>query len=173
MQRTQVRVSRPVGVDVRPARLDDRERVREFLLGLSLATQTQRFFAGMTRPSARVLQTLVARDERRDALLAVTEERVIGHAMAYRDGPRVEIAVVVADEWQNLGIGSRLVRTLLRRHAAAETLTMDVLGGNRRVLDMIHRAWPKATMTVESGSVQVSAELIFAEQGSVGPPLTV
>ncbi|GAA0435059.1 hypothetical protein Acor_32320 [Acrocarpospora corrugata] len=165
MQRTQV--------EIRPTRPDDEERVRAFLLGLSLHTQTHRFFAGLTRPSASMLRALLARDERRDALVAVSEGRVVGHAMACRDGLDVEIAVVVTDEWQNVGVGSRLVRTLLRRVTGAEWVSMDVLGENRRVLAMIRRAWPDAVMTVESGSVQVRAELTFAEQGSVASPLRV
>ncbi|GIH26948.1 hypothetical protein Aph01nite_52580 [Acrocarpospora phusangensis] len=155
MQRTQV--------EIRPTDTDDEERVRAFLLGLSLHTQTHRFFAGLTRPSASMLRALLARDDRRDALVAVLGDQVIGHAMAYRDGVDVEIAVVVTDEWQNVGVGSQLVRRLLRRVTGAEWVAMDVMGDNRKVLAMVRRAWPHAVMTVDSGSVQVRAELTFAE----------
>ncbi len=164
------------GVEIRPARLDDEERVRLFVLGLSQETRTRRFFMGMTRPSARMVQAMVARDQMRDALLAVVgDEVVVGHAMSFHKEGTAEIAVVVADEWQNVGIGSRLVRTLLRRAAAggAEHVGMDVMGGNRKVLSMVRRAWPDAIMRVESGSVEVKAGLTFAEQGSVRPPLAV
>ncbi|MEO3861819.1 GNAT family N-acetyltransferase [Acrocarpospora sp. B8E8] len=147
--------------------------MRKFLLGLSLHTQSHRFFAGVTKPSASMMRALLARDERRDSLVAVVEDRVIGHAMAFRDGVDVEIAVVVTDEWQGVGVGSQLVRTLLRRVSGAEWLAMDVMGDNRKVLAMVRRAWPDAIMTIESGSVQVRAELTFAEQGSVASPLTV
>jgi GNAT superfamily N-acetyltransferase len=165
----------PQGVEIRPARLDDEGRVRLFVLGLSPSTRVQRFFAGLTRPSASLVRTMVARDDRRDALLAVVGDTVIGHAMSFLDDGEAEIAVVVDDDWQGLGVGSRLVRTLLERAAGrgATRVGMDVMGENRKVLSMIRRAWPAATTMVESGSVTVKSPLIFAEQGSVGPPLTL
>lgn len=147
-------------IEIRPARMDDEERIRRFLAGLSTRTQTQRFFTGVNRPSASMVRTLLAVDERRDALLAVRGELLVGHAMSYRgEGTDIEIAVVVGDEWQGRGLGARLVRRLLHRAAAggARTLGMDVLGDNRKVLAMIRRAWPEATMKVSSGTVQVAA----------------
>ncbi|WP_371782038.1 GNAT family N-acetyltransferase [Streptosporangium subroseum] len=147
-------------IEIRPARMDDEERIRCFLAGLSTRTQTQRFFTGVNRPSASMVRTLLAVDERRDALLAVRGELLVGHAMSYRgEGTDVEIAVVVGDEWQGQGLGARLVRRLLHRASAggARTLGMDVLGDNRKVLAMIRRAWPEATMKVSSGTVQVVA----------------
>lgn len=165
MQRTQV--------EIRPTGPDDADGVRKFLLDLSLHTQTRRFFAGLPRPSATLVGSMLARDDRRDALLALADDRVIGHAMAYRKDDEAEIAVVVADEWQDQGIGSRLVRELLDRAPGTRWLTMDVMGENRRVLSMINRAWPDAVMAVEHGSVQVRTGLAFAEQSSVRPPLVV
>ena len=108
----------------------------------------------------RVLQPLLL-DARRDVLLAVLPgaDTVIGHAMSFHAAPGspVEIAVVVADEWQGLGYGSRLVGALLGRAAArgARTVGMDVLGDNRRVLAMIRRRWPQATTRVASGTVEI------------------
>ncbi|MFD0890383.1 GNAT family N-acetyltransferase, partial [Streptosporangium algeriense] len=74
-------------------------------------------------------------------------------------GAEVEIAVVVADAWQGQGIGSRLVRRLLRRASVngARTVNMDVLGDNHRVLAMIRRLWPEAVTRTSRGSVEVSA----------------
>ncbi|GAB1819920.1 N-acetyltransferase family protein [Herbidospora sp. RD11066] len=165
MQRTQV--------EIRPTGPDDADGVRKFLLDLSLHTQTQRFFAGIPRPNNALLRSMLARDGRRDALIAHLDDRVIGHAMAFRRDDEAEIAVVVADEWQNQGIGSRLIRELIGRSAGTRWLTMDVMGENRRVLAMINKAWPDAVMAVEHGSVQVRTGLAFAEQSSVRPPLGV
>ncbi|GAA0404718.1 hypothetical protein GCM10009530_66050 [Microbispora corallina] len=178
MQRTQVghTPSRRTGwVEVRPARLDDGERLRAFLAGLSLASQTRRFFTGLANPGGSLVRTMITRDGRRDALLAVHGDTVVGHAMSHLADGEVEIAVVVGDDWQDLGVGSRLVRTLLRRAAArgATSLGMDVMAENRKVLSMVRKAWPDATMRVQSGCVVVKSDTIFAEQGSVGSPLTV
>ncbi|WP_327088661.1 GNAT family N-acetyltransferase [Nonomuraea sp. NBC_01738] len=162
---------------IRPACPGDEERIRRFLRGLSLHTQTLRFFTGVGNAPAALLRNLLAVDERRHALVALHEGEIIGHAMSYRGGcADVEIAVVVADQWQGFGLGPRLIDNLLLRAAmgGATTVGMDVLGENRRVLRMIKRTWPEATMRVSSGSVEVTAMIqqapVFAEQGSGGPP---
>ncbi|MEQ4715916.1 GNAT family N-acetyltransferase [Nonomuraea sp. B19D2] len=169
------------GTQIRPARVGDEERIRRFLAGLSLHTQTLRFFTGVSTPAAGLVRTLLATDERRDALVATTVEcgEIVGHAMSFKgDCADVEIAVVVADRWQGRGIGPRLIDTLLLRASVrgAMTVGMDVLGENRRVLRLIRRFWPDARMAVSSGSVEVTARIdpagLFAEQGSGSTPLT-
>ncbi|WP_433247890.1 N-acetyltransferase family protein [Streptosporangium sp. CA-135522] len=148
------------GVEIRPARADDEERVRRFLAGLSPRTQTLRFFTVVSHPGAGFVRALLAVDERRDVLLAVIGEVVVGHAMSFKGAATdVEIALVVADEWQGRGLGSRLTRRLLRRAfaAGARTLGMDVLGDNRKVLSMVRGAWPDAIMKASGGTVEVTA----------------
>lgn len=169
------------GTQIRPVRPDDEERIRRFLSGLSLHTQTLRFFTGVSSVTAPLVRALLAVDERHDVLVATTEDgEIIGHAMSYRgDCADVEIAVVVTDEWQGRGLGPKLIDTLLLRAAlkGARTVGMDVLGDNRRVLRLIRRLWPDARMKVVSGSVEVTAMIaqagLFAEQGSGSTPLTV
>lgn len=172
MQRTQLR----------PVCPGDEERIRRFLAGLSLHTQTLRFFTGVSAPSTALVRALLAADEHREALVA-TDERgeIVAHAMSFRGGgcADVEIAVVVADAWQGRGLGTRLVDELLSRAAlrGARTVGMDVMGENRRVLGLIRRLWPDAVMRVQSGTVEVTAMIgrhgLFAEQGSGATPLTV
>ncbi|MFG1708262.1 GNAT family N-acetyltransferase [Nonomuraea sp. M3C6] len=167
------------GTQIRPARPDDEEWIRRFLAGLSLHTQTLRFFTGVTTPAASLVRALLAVDERRDALVATTAgSEIVGHAMSYRgECADVEIAVVVADQWQGFGLGPELIDTLLLRAAVrgARTVGMDVLGENRRVLRLIRRLWPDAQMKVTSGSVEVTAVIdqagLFAEQRSGSRPL--
>ncbi|TMR24195.1 GNAT family N-acetyltransferase [Nonomuraea turkmeniaca] len=169
------------GTQIRPARPEDEERIRRFLAGLSLHTQTLRFFTGITTPAAGLVRRLIALDDRRDALVATIDGgEIIGHAMSYKgDCADVEIAVVVTDRWQGFGLGPRLIQTLLLRAAVrgARTVGMDVMGENRRVLRLIRRMWPEAEMKVTSGSVEVTAMIdqaaLFAEQGSGATPLTV
>ncbi|GAA2297272.1 hypothetical protein GCM10010149_52250 [Nonomuraea roseoviolacea subsp. roseoviolacea] len=169
-----------LGTQIRPARPDDEERIGRFLRGLSLHTQTLRFFTGVSRPAASLVRALIALDERRDALVATLDGEIIGHAMSYRGGAAdVEVAVVVTDQWQGLGLGPRLIDALLLRAAVrgATTVGMDVLGENRRVLRMIRRQWPDAVMKVVSGSVEVTAMIdrasVFAEYRSGASPLTM
>ncbi|MFG1962176.1 GNAT family N-acetyltransferase [Nonomuraea sp. NPDC049028] len=155
-----------LGTQIRPARPDDAERLRRFLARLSLHTQTLRFFTGIGTPAASMVRVLIALDDHRDALVATLDGEIIGHAMSYRGGAAdVEIAVVVADEWQGKGLGPYLIDVLLFRVAVrgAKTVGMDVLGENRRVLRMIRRLWPDAQMKVTSGSVEVTARIQRAE----------
>lgn len=169
-----------MGTQIRPAGPCDEERIRRFLAGLSLHTQTLRFFSGIPSPRAGLIRTLLAIDGQRDAIVAERDGEIIGHAMSYRGGATdVEIAIVVTDDWQGRGLGRRLIGVLLGRAAGrgATTVGMDVLGDNRRVLRIIRRMWPDAKMKVSSGSVEVTAMIqsavVFAEQGSGGPPLTL
>ncbi|MEV0613371.1 GNAT family N-acetyltransferase [Nonomuraea sp. NPDC050404] len=169
------------GTQIRQARQDDAERIRRFLVGLSLHTQTLRFFTGMSSPASSLVRALLCVDERRDALVATTEcGEIVGHAMSFQgEHTDVEIAVVVTDEWQGRGLGPELVNALLLRAClrGARTVGMDVLGENRRVLRLVRRLWPEARMKVASGSVEVTAKInqagLFAEQGSVATPLTL
>ncbi|MFI6297915.1 GNAT family N-acetyltransferase [Nonomuraea sp. NPDC050790] len=168
-----------IGTQIRPIRTGDEDALRRFLAGLSLHTQTLRFFTGFRRPSSGLVGALMRIDELRDALVAVHEGEIVAHAMSYRGRcAEVEVAVVVTDQWQGVGLGPKLVDTLLVRAAirGATTVAMDVLGENRRALRLIRRAWPDAKLTVSSGSVEVTAMIkqavVFAEQGSVGSPLT-
>ncbi|MEV4058815.1 GNAT family N-acetyltransferase [Nonomuraea dietziae] len=168
-----------IGTQIRPAGPYDEARIRRFLVGLSLHTQTLRFFTGIPSPKDALVRALLAVDGQRDAIVAERDGEIIGHAMSYRGGlADVEIAIVVTDEWQGRGLGRKLIATLLGRAAGAgaTTVGMDVLGENRKVLKLIRRMWPDAKMTVSSGAVEVTAMIqpavIFAEQRSVGPPLT-
>ncbi|MET9344158.1 GNAT family N-acetyltransferase [Nonomuraea sp. NPDC003804] len=168
-----------IGTQIRQAGPYDEERIRRFLAGLSLHTQTLRFFSGIPSPRPSLIRALLAVDGQRDAIVAEYDGEIIGHAMSYRGGVAdVEIAIVVTDAWQGCGLGRRLIGTLLGRAVGrgATTVGMDVLGDNRRVLRIIRRIWPDATMKVSSGCVEVTAMIqpaaVFAEQGSVGPPLT-
>lgn len=162
----------PGRIEIRPARSDDAERMREFLSGLSARTQTLRFLAGVGRPGDGLLRALLTRDADRDVLVALRRgadggERIVGHAMSVRcalrpggeGAPPTEIAVVVADDWQGRGIGERLVRRLLTRAAArgAAEIVMDVHGENLRVLKALRRRWPQARMRASYGTVEVRA----------------
>ncbi|MEU1735976.1 GNAT family N-acetyltransferase [Streptosporangium sp. NPDC020145] len=186
-------------VEIRSAGPGDEERIRHFLAELSPRTRHLRFLTAVDEDMAG---RLLAETGRGDVLLAVAGEKVVGHAVGARAGAEVEIAVVVADAWQGRGIGSRLVRRLLRRASVngARTVNMDVLGDNHRVLAMVRGLWPGAVTRTSQGSVEVNAPVEpalgggvapggggersviidgesggrtpFAEQGSVGAPLT-
>ncbi|MBO3749246.1 GNAT family N-acetyltransferase [Streptosporangiaceae bacterium NEAU-GS5] len=149
-------------VRVRRACWEDVGKVRDFVAGMSMRSQVMRFFTALPNPSERTVRAMVTVDERRDALVALHGREVVGHAMSFY-GPSgdVELAVAVTDAWQGLGLGTHLVRCLVRKAAArgATTVVMDAHGENRQVIAMIRKLWPEARMRVDSGSLVITAQV--------------
>jgi acetyltransferase len=148
------------------------------LTGLSSRTRYLRFFAPVT-PGAVMLGLLSGGSGQADAVVAVRDGAIIGHAMAVdRAGPgdsgdprpRVtDIGVVVADAWQGKGVGSALMRALIIRARArgVTSAIMDVLHGNQQVIAMIAAHWPAAPVTRSPDCTTISCPL--APLASVAP----
>jgi L-amino acid N-acyltransferase YncA len=135
---------------IRSASAADTGALSDFFAGLSPQTRYLRFFAPVT-PGPQWLCRMSGGDGRTDAVIAVREGVIIGHAMAAdQAGPRgartADVGVVVADAWQGSGVGSALMRALITsaRARGVTSLTMDVLPGNRKMLAMIAGHWPAA-----------------------------
>ncbi|HEU5475023.1 MAG TPA: GNAT family N-acetyltransferase [Actinophytocola sp.] len=137
MNQTQVGIRRPTEADT--------AAVHAFLAGLSTSTQYQRFFTGLGSVSPSLVRELIAVRPRQHVVLAVRGAEVVGHAMAATNSAgAVELGVVVAEEYRNRGLASRLIRTLVEQAAAAgaDRLQLDVLCENDLVLDWIRRRLP-------------------------------
>ena len=139
---------------VRQADPADRDAIRAFVVGLSARAQYLRFFACVAPPSTALLRALCGTVGRADILLVTDAEGVIvAHGMAAddpvggdRDNRQSSIGLVVADEWQRLGIGTVLLDTLAGRAAnrGVHSLVLDVLPSNRVMIGIIRRRWPDA-----------------------------
>ncbi|MFI5083362.1 MAG: GNAT family N-acetyltransferase, partial [Streptosporangiales bacterium] len=115
----------------------------------------RRFFAPV-RPTDGLLDLLSGRPANVDAIVAVADGVIVGHAMTADLPERIcpdagrtaDVGVVVADAWQRRGVGALLMRALIARAQArgVTALAMDVLPGNRRVLAMILGHWPDAAV---------------------------
>jgi GNAT superfamily N-acetyltransferase len=154
MNRTQqARAGNPAAAAIRPVHLADRAALSDFFAGLSARTRYLRFFAPVT-PTPALLRLLCGGAANIDAVVAIADGLIIGHAMAVdRADPKdpsgarmTDIGVVVADAWQGRGVGSALVRALLAAAQArgVASVVVDVLRGNRQVLAMIAGHWPVA-----------------------------
>ena len=153
-------------VDIRQACCADHPALRDFLRGLSPRARYLRFFTGGVSTSPATLRMLAGGGDHIDAVVAVEDGVVIGHAMASDTaGPggsrMTEIGVVVTDACQSRGVGSALIRTLAARAQARgiTTVTMDVLAENRQVLGMIAHYWPAARHDQSGPYVTVEARL--------------
>jgi GNAT superfamily N-acetyltransferase len=139
------------GVEYRTVAAADRDAMLSFLTGLSLRTRFLRFFTPVSPPSPAVLRGMCGGGLTTDALIATGGGAIVGHGMAADslspEGCLVsDLGVVVADRWQNHGIGSQILDRLVARATArgVSVLVMDVLPENKQMLAMIARRWADA-----------------------------
>lgn len=173
MNRTQITRSDGAAIAaiaaVRPVRPEDPAALGEFFAGLSVESRYLRFFAPVT-PAYGLLHLLSGGPANVDAIVAVADGVIVGHAMA-ADGPEdhgdpcgarvTDVGVVVADAWQRRGVGAALMRTLVTRAQTrgVAALALDVLPGNRVVLAMIIGHWPDAAIGRSSDSLDIRIPL--------------
>lgn len=141
-------VQLPDGTDltIRPIRSEDAQIEQAFVRGLSPQTKYFRFMQSMQELSPEELIRLTQLDYHRELALIATvyedgreiEIGVARYAMN-PDGESAEFALVVADGWQQRGIGSRLMQALMEaaRTRGLRTLEGEVLGSNQPMLALV------------------------------------
>jgi acetyltransferase len=135
---------------LREGREDDAARIREFVCGLSTNSQYLRFFASVAPPSSGLLRVLCGGTGADILLVTDDHGTVIAHAMAadtaVSGGLASNIGLAVTDSWQQQGLGTLLLSTLIGRAArrGVGSLVLDVLPSNDRMLGIIARRWPDA-----------------------------
>ena len=160
-------------VRVRPIRPDDAGRLRALHARLSFDSVYHRFFAPMRSLPSAVAHDLANVDhERRLALVAEADDEslvaVARYAVVAEAPLTAEIAVVVEDAWQRLGLGTRLLHELLRAAEARgiRAFRADVLATNQRMLRLLRRE----TTIVHGRTVEGVAEILFRRRPTeVGP----
>jgi ribosomal protein S18 acetylase RimI-like enzyme len=180
---------------IRPVTAADETVLSDFFAALSVESRYLRFFAPVT-PSCGLLDLMVGKPAHVDAIVAVADGVIVGHAMAAdRPAPRgpgnpgrpggpraTDVGVVVADAWQRGGVGAALMRALIGRAQArgVTALAMDVLPGNRRVLAMIAGHWPEADIRRSADGVDIRIPLPpyqprppYAARPAARPPAAV
>jgi len=130
-------------VSIQVATPDDKEKLRRMFSRLSPKTIYGRFHLGYPRVPEQMLDLMLDVDHYdKEALLAVAEEEIVGHAMYVKlaDSGDAEVAFVVEDEWQSKGVGKLLLFELAEkgRLRGVETFTGQVLVENRRVLGLLN-----------------------------------
>jgi len=137
---------------IRSASPADADLIRDFVCGLSPRSRYFRFFASACPPSTGLLRTLTGATGTADILLMTdTGGAVIGHGMA-ADAPAADgllesnIGLVIADDWQQRGLGTTLLAMLVSRAASrgVHAVVLNVLPENNRMRGIIRRRWPDA-----------------------------
>ncbi|MGN7725236.1 GNAT family N-acetyltransferase [Luteimonas sp. 22616] len=105
---------------IRPITKQDKASERDFIEGLSSESKRYRFLGQMSSPSDRMLERFTDIDYVHDmAFVAVVQddarERIVGVSRYSTDstGKRCECAVTVSDEWQEKGLGTKLMQHLI------------------------------------------------------------
>jgi GNAT superfamily N-acetyltransferase len=165
-------------VPIRPVRPADARLLCRLWPRLSPETVYRRFHAPLQRPPAGALPHLVQVDHAlREAVVAVVGGEIVGVARYDRspaDPAVAEVAVVVEDAWQGVGVGRQLLRelTVLAGGRGVTALTADVQPDNARVLALARRLLPGSTSTPEHGVLTVTAPLPAVASRSI-PALPV
>jgi GNAT superfamily N-acetyltransferase len=125
---------------------DDADRLRRLFYRLSPETIYWRFFTPIHVPREEVLEHFARVDhERREAIVAVVEDEVVGVARYDQaDGtPEADTAVLVEDAWQGQGLAKVLLRHLARvaRQRGIRIFTALIMGENVRARQLYSRVF--------------------------------
>ncbi|MGZ8152570.1 MAG: bifunctional acetate--CoA ligase family protein/GNAT family N-acetyltransferase [Methylovulum sp.] len=142
-------------VTIRPIRPEDAVMEKNFVSRLSERTKYFRYRQALQELTPEMLVRFTQIDyDREMAFVAVTDdenmprELGVGRYMKNPDGHSVEFALVVADDCQCLGIGSRIMKTLLKtaKDKGLSFFEAEVLVANAPMLSLVK----KLGFTIES-----------------------
>lgn len=140
----------PDGTDIliRPIRPEDAEIEQSFVRKLSPRSKYFRFMQSLRELTPEMLVRFTQIDYDRElALIAVTREDGrdveigVTRYVLNPDGESGEFALVVADEWQGKGIGTRLLAALIEaaRARGLRSLDGEVLEENAPMLHLVRK----------------------------------
>ncbi len=148
---------------IRIATPSDGEKLRGMFSRASEETVYRRFHTPFSEVPGWMVDLMLGTDHHdKEALVAVAEEKIVGHAMYARlgEGTEAEMAIVVEDGWQSMGVGKSLLSELEERATlrGIETFTAEVLGQNRPMLGLAAR-FSGTGYTAEAGVYHVRMPL--------------
>ena len=149
----------------RPVRPDDLSRFYALWPRLSRDTRYRRFHAPVrTLPAATVRRLVEVDHDLREAVVALVGDDVVGVARYDRspaDPTSAELAVVVEDDWQGLGLGRQLMAGVLVLAAVrgVDRVIATVQEDNTAALRLVARLLSAATVECEDGICTVVAAL--------------
>jgi GNAT superfamily N-acetyltransferase len=149
---------------IRIATPSDGEKLRAMFARSSQKTIYRRFHIPYPEvPDWMVTLMLEADHHEKETLVAVVEEKIVGHVMYARecvDG-EAEMAILVEDEWQSMGIGKALLSELEERATlrGIDTFVGDVLGENRSMLGLAAESFAGTGYAIEDGVYHVRMPL--------------
>jgi len=147
-------------VSIRELSADDEAALRAMFGRLSRETIYRRFHAPYPRVPEPMLAHLMGYADGR-SVVAVAGDVIVGHAMYAGEAGEAEMAVVVEDAYQSIGVGKLLLAGLARKAAGRgiATFTGLALGENRRVRGLVDAVFAGARHAPRGGSYHMSMPL--------------
>jgi len=159
-------------VTIRPVRPDDAPRLQALFARLSPDTVFLRFLKHAKSLSDKDATHLASVDYQTQMALAATSKRcgedciiaVARYALIPSGEPgRADLAIVVQDQYQTLGLGTILLQRLAAyaRMHGIRAFVANVYSGNTRVLQLLqHSDLPVKVMSRDQETVDVQIELV-------------
>jgi hypothetical protein len=156
-------------VRLRSATGRDLAGILDFFERLSAPSRYSRFFSPQPRLRRTMIERVVAPGPDRVTVLAQPIEfaETARHVVAVGGWvhlpreDRCEISIAVADDWQNVALGTYVVLALLQGAVACghTRFAAEVLGSNARMLGLLHDLEAPMRTTCEAGVVRLEFEL--------------
>ncbi|MDQ7090335.1 MAG: bifunctional acetate--CoA ligase family protein/GNAT family N-acetyltransferase [Methylococcales bacterium] len=161
----------PNGVDItiRPIRPEDASLEKDFVHSLSERSKYLRFIQSLQELTPEMIIRFTQIDyDREMAFIAVTEhedmpkELAVGRYIMNPDGHSVEFALVVSDQCQGLGIGAKIMTTLMQaaKYKGISFFEGEVLRVNKPMLSLTKKlGFSIESITGDSEVVRVVKDL--------------
>lgn len=154
-------------VTIRPVVPSDLDALRTFFTALSRATLRLRFLCPINELSEHLLKELTAVNQRAHvafvAELHGAASQIVAEARFVRgaDSQSAEFALVVADDWRRIGLGTMLTRVLAQRarFAGLRRLCGDVLEDNTAMKGFARSLGARLSQVMRYGLVRLSLEV--------------
>jgi GNAT superfamily N-acetyltransferase len=159
-----VMVTSGATLHLRPIRADDAEKLVVFHSHLSFDSIYRRYFSLHPELSADEVRHFTQVDYV-DRLALVIEDGdeivAVGRYDRYPESPTAEVAFVVRDDYQHLGLGHRLLDALAvaARERGITTLCAETLFANHDMMAVFRHAGYPITTSSEFGEISVRLEI--------------
>jgi RimJ/RimL family protein N-acetyltransferase len=153
-----------VDVHTRPLEPTDIVRMAQFFYRLSPESVYKRFLTSHSDPEK--LLPLMNVDQVHRAAVVATDAtgEIVGvarYGLLHDDDSTAEVAVVVQDDHQGSGIGSRLMREIadVAARNGIRRFVATVLADNEPSLRMLRRLFPQAALTLNGAQYDMAIDL--------------
>jgi GNAT superfamily N-acetyltransferase len=157
---------------IRAIREADEAELQQFVRNLSLASRYPRFMAAIRELPEAMLDRFVHPDPGHEVALVACSPTgaIVGLAQYVADesGDGCEVAIVVADAWQRIGLGTILLATLISiaRHYGITHVHADVLADNYAMLALARKLGCEVRTNMSSPFLSLITKTVEAPRGA-------